>query len=325
MAFIEFKNISKEFKITRPEKSIIKSLFHREYEIKQAVNDVSFDIEKGEIVGYIGPNGAGKSTTIKILSGILTPTSGTATVGGIVPYENRRENNMRMGVVFGQRSQLYWDLPMRETFGLYKKMYRIDDVRFKQNLDFYIELLEMEDFLSTPVRQLSLGQKMRGNIAIALLHDPDIVYLDEPTIGLDVVAKSRIRDFIREVNREKKTTFILTTHDMSDIEAVCKRLIMIDKGRKLYDGTLSDFKATYSGGNVLIADFGDANEVVMFDPRLTISKREDSRYYITFRKEEISPMDALKAITENYKITDFMMRESDIEEIVKDIYAAEKK
>ena len=277
MSYIEVKNVTKEFKITKREKGFagaVKSLIHREYTVKKAVDDISFNVEQGELVGYIGPNGAGKSTTIKMMAGILTPSAGKITVGGIVPYENRSENNMRMGVVFGQRSQLYWDLPMGETFELYRKMYRIDDVTFKRNVDFFVEMLEMAPFLNTPVRQLSLGQKMRGNIATALLHDPPIVYLDEPTIGLDVLAKSRIRSFIKEVNREKNTTLILTTHDMDDIEAICNRLIMIDNGRKLYDGSLAGFKEAYTGGSVLSVEFETEDAIILDDPRLKSKKKK---------------------------------------------------
>ncbi len=322
MSFIEVEHLSKEFKITKREKgalNAIKSMIHREYTIKKAVDDISFSVEQGELVGYVGPNGAGKSTTIKMLSGILTPTSGKVTVGGIVPYENRKENNMRMGVVFGQRSQLYWDLPMGETFELYKRMYKIDEEKFRRNVEFYTELLDMKPFLNTPVRQLSLGQKMRGNIAIALLHDPPIVYLDEPTIGLDVLAKSRIRTFIKEVNREKNITLILTTHDMDDIEAICNRLILIDNGKKLYDGGLEEFRNTYAGGNLLVADF-DADEVVMPDPRLKLIKEEGPRRWISFRKDEIAPMEALNLITARYQLSDFSMQEADIEETIKNIY-----
>ena len=323
MSYIEVKNITKEFKITKRSQGIsgaLKSMFHREYTIKKAVDDISFSVDQGELVGYIGPNGAGKSTTIKMMSGILTPSAGKITVGGIVPYENRRENNMRMGVVFGQRSQLYWDLPMGETFALYKKMYRIDDAVFKRNVDLFVEMLEMEPFLHIPVRQLSLGQKMRGNIATALLHDPPIVYLDEPTIGLDVLAKSRIRSFIKEINREKNTTLILTTHDMDDIEAICSRLIMIDEGKKIYDGSLSSFKELYTGGSVLIATFDTEEAITLADPRLTVQKEEGSRKWILFKKSEITLIEAIEAVQRQYKISDLSIQEAGIEETVKEIY-----
>lgn len=327
MAFIEMENVTKEFKIFKREdgvKNAFKSIFKRSYETKTAVDNISFKVNKGELVGYIGPNGAGKSTTIKMLSGILVPTSGKVIVDGRSPYKNRRENAMNMGVVFGQRSQLYWDLAMGETFDLYKKMYRIDDVTFKRNVAFYVELLEMSDFLKTPVRQLSLGQKMRANIALALLHDPPIVYLDEPTIGLDVIAKSRIRRFLKEVNKEKNTTLLLTTHDMDDIEAICNRLIMIDKGAVIYDGSLDNFKSAYTGGHILLADFLDDN-VVLEDNRMQIIKEEGTRKWILFKKDQINPVEAINILTEKYTIKDFSLKEPDIEETVKEIYEKKTK
>ena len=241
MSFIEVRDLCKDYRIAQTEKGFagaVKSLFHREYRVKSAVRDVSFSIERGEIVGYIGPNGAGKSTTIKMLSGVLIPTSGTVSVGGIVPYKDRKENAKHIGVVFGQRSQLYWDLPISDTFDLYESLYDTPRDVFRKNCAFYTELLGMGEFIDQPVRQLSLGQKMKANVAIALLHDPDVLYLDEPTIGMDVVVKERIRAFLKELNRAYGTTILLTTHDMTDIEKVCARAIMINKGKKLFDGTL---------------------------------------------------------------------------------------
>ena len=232
MSYIEVNDLCKEYRVAKTGKGIggaIKSLFHREYTVKEAVRHVNFSVEKGEIVGYIGPNGAGKSTTLKMLSGILIPTSGTVQVGGIVPYERRRENAKRIGVVFGQRSQLYWDLPVSDTFDLYESLYDIPHETFRKNCDLFTELLDMGGFLDQPVRQLSLGQKMKANIAVALLHDPAVLYLDEPTIGLDVVSKKVLRQAIKAINREKGTTVMLTTHDMDYIEAVCNRLIMINE------------------------------------------------------------------------------------------------
>jgi len=251
---IEAERLTKEYKIYRSGepgqgwRTGIRSFFARPYEVKQAVQSINFHIPQGELVGFIGPNGAGKSTTIKMLSGVLTPTSGTVRVNGLVPSENRKRNGMQIGVVFGQRSQLFWDLPMEETFLLLRRMYRIPPDRFKRNVDFMIELLEMDSFYRTPVRQLSLGQKMRANLAASLLHDPAVLYLDEPTIGLDIVAKAKIRGFLRELNREKRTTVLLTTHDMDDIDEVCQRLMLIDKGVLIHDGTLSAFKHTYGQG-----------------------------------------------------------------------------
>lgn len=322
MAFIQVENITKDFKVYKREKgflSSVKSLFHREYEIKRAVENISFSVEKGELVGYIGPNGAGKSTTIKMLSGILVPTEGSIRVDGRVPYLNRKENAMHIGVVFGQRTQLYWDLPMEETFELFKKMYKIDNTVYKRNLDYFVELLEMEEFIRRPVRQLSLGQKMRAELAIALLHDPEVVYLDEPTIGLDVVAKSRMRKFVREINKVKKTTFILTTHDMDDIDQICERLIMIDKGRILYDGLLERFKNEYGNEYMINAVFNDEIDKLK-DNRLKIVKEEGPRKYIIFDKNDISVGEAVSFLTRNYEIADFSVKEPDIEDIVRSIY-----
>lgn len=322
MPIIELNEVSKTFKVHKRTTgfwSTLGSLVRREYETKTAVERISFAIEPGELVGYIGPNGAGKSTTIKMLSGILTPSAGSIRVDGRVPHEERRTNAMHIGVVFGQRSQLYWDLPMLDTFGLYQKMFRIEDGAFKRNVDFYVELLEMGEFLNRPVRQLSLGQKMRAELAVALLHDPKIVYLDEPTIGLDVVAKSRIRTFIREVNKEKGTTVILTTHDMDDIEQICDRIILIDRGAIKYDGTLAAFKSGFSQGHLLSVVFAD-EAVDLAEERLQIVKSEGPRKQIVFRSDQISVAEAISFITRSYKVLDLQLKEPDIEEIIRDLY-----
>ena len=219
-----------------------KALFHREYETVHALRDVSFTINDGEMVGYIGPNGAGKSSTIKILSGILTPDSGTVLVDGRIPYKNRKEHVNRIGVVFGQRSQLWWDVPVIDSFELLKDIYSIPDTQYKDSLEELAELLNLGEILRTPARQLSLGQRMRCEIAASLLHRPKILFLDEPTIGLDAVSKLAVRDFIRKQNLAHRTTVILTTHDMQDIEALASRIILIGKGQILMDGTLEDIK-----------------------------------------------------------------------------------
>jgi ABC-2 type transport system ATP-binding protein len=322
MALIELNDVCKEFKIFKRNKGFIhsvKSIVHREYEIKKAVDHVSFSIEKGELVGYIGPNGAGKSTTIKMLAGILLPTSGSVLVNGRIPYKNRKENAMRIGLVFGQRSQLYWNLPMEETFDLYRKIYRIDKSRFKQNVEFYTALLQMEDFLRTPVRQLSLGQRMRAELVVSLLHDPDILYLDEPTIGLDVLIKRNIRHFIKEINREKKMTVMLTTHDMDDIEQICSRIITIDKGKIVYDGDIDAFKDRFGNGHTLVVDFQDEH-VAIRDARLKVVKEEGARKWILFNKEQISVAEAITWVARNYEITDIQVKEPGIEEAVRGIY-----
>ena len=242
---ITMEHVCKSYKIAKRNAGFgeaCRALFHREYEVIHALNDVSFTINDGEMVGYIGPNGAGKSSTIKILSGILTPDSGTVLVDGRTPYKNRVEHVREIGVVFGQRSQLWWDVPVIDSFELLKDIYSIPDRVYRSNLEELTELLNLEEFLKTPTRQLSLGQRMRCEIAASLLHSPKILFLDEPTIGLDAVSKLAVRDFIKKQNELHKTTVILTTHDMQDIEALTKRIILIGKGQILMDGTLEDIK-----------------------------------------------------------------------------------
>jgi ABC-2 type transport system ATP-binding protein len=321
VALIEMKNINKEFQVHKREKGFIngvKSLIHRKYETVRAVSDMNFNIERGELVGYIGQNGAGKSTTIKMLSGILVPTSGEVTVNGITPHKNRRENAMHIGVVFGQRSQLNWDLPMEDTFDLYRKMYKVSYENYKRNVDFFVELLGMQDFLRKPVRQLSLGQKMRAEIAISLLHDPDILYLDEPTIGLDVLVKEKIRSFIRELNAEKKTTVILTTHDMTDIDTICDRIIMIDKGKKLIDEPLEKFKGKYNNEYLLEVEFVDVPQVI--DSRLTPKVIKGNRITYLCSKKDLSTKQALTYIINNFDVEDVSVKMVDIDEIVRTLY-----
>lgn len=242
---IEFNDICKSYRVARREPGFfkaVKSVFQREYVTIQAINHISFSIDDGEMVGYIGPNGAGKSTTIKILSGILTPDSGTCVVNGQVPWKDRKEYVRQIGVVFGQRSQLWWDIPVMDSFELLQTIYSIPAPRYRNKLDELTQLLHLEDILKTPTRQLSLGQRMRCEIAASLLHEPALLFLDEPTIGLDAVSKIAVRDFIKKMNEEHKTTVILTTHDMQDIEAITNRVILIGRGQKLMDGTLEDLR-----------------------------------------------------------------------------------
>lgn len=253
---IELKGISKSFRVSKRDAGLnkaLKSLFKREYETVNALSDVSFKIEKGEMVGYIGPNGAGKSTTIKIMSGILTPDSGDCLINGRTPWKDRINHVRDIGVVFGQRSQLWWDVPVVDSFELLKDIYKISDSKFKSNMNMLIEMLNIEDIIRTPARQLSLGQRMRCEIAASLLHDPKILFLDEPTIGLDAVSKIAVRDFIKDINRENRTTVILTTHDMQDIEALTNRIILIGKGRVLQDGSLEDLKQNRKGNETMDA------------------------------------------------------------------------
>lgn len=322
MSLIRVHELTMVFKVNILRRGIwsnIRSLLKRSYRLVTALDHVSFDIAEGEIVGYIGPNGAGKSTTIKVLAGVLVPTEGDVLVDGVVPHKNRMENARRIGVVFGQRTHLHWDLPVIDSFDLYKAMYAIDVVRYKRNLGFFTELLDLGEMLVKPVRQLSLGQKMRCELAGALLREPKILYLDEPTIGLDVVARGKILDFILQVNRERKTTIIITTHNMDDIEYLCNRLIMIDKGHIIYDGGLAEFKKRYGGDHDLIVDFA-ADGVEVDDPRFKVRKREGQRLHLSFSSNELSVAEALAFISKSYEIRGMTFTEPDIEGIVKRMY-----
>ena len=261
---ITMEHVCKSYKIAKRNAGFgeaCKSLFHRKYEIIHALNDVSFTIQDGEMIGYIGPNGAGKSSTIKILSGILTPDSGTVNVDGQVPYKHRLEYVRQIGVVFGQRSQLWWDVPVIDSFELLKDIYSISQSQYKQNLEELTELLNLTELLRSPARQLSLGQRMRCEIAAALLHSPNILFLDEPTIGLDAVSKLAVRDFILKQNKIHGTTVILTTHDMQDIEALAGRIILIGKGQILMDGTLDDIRTGDSNIDETIAELYRSYEI----------------------------------------------------------------
>jgi ABC-2 type transport system ATP-binding protein len=294
-------------------------LFSRTYEEKAAVEGVSFSLEPGEIVGYIGPNGAGKSTTIKMLTGILVPTSGTVRVAGIVPYEARELNAENIGVVFGQRSQLYWDLPLRESFELLRSIYDIPRDRYAANLAEFTELLDLGRFMSTPVRQLSLGERMRGDFAGAMLHDPKIVYLDEPTIGLDVVAKEAIREFISRVNRERGTTVILTTHDLADVERLSKRIVLIDEGRVIYDGALERLREEYGTHRTLVITLADTYPEVQIEGGV-VESRESNVVRVRFDRREQSAEAMIRRVMERYAISDIAIVEPDIETIVRRLY-----
>ncbi|MBP2242036.1 ABC-2 type transport system ATP-binding protein [Cytobacillus eiseniae] len=322
MPIIEVENVRKEFKIAKREagmKGALKSLVKREYIKKEAVNDISFSINEGEIVGYIGPNGAGKSTTIKMLTGILVPSAGRVQVNGLVPYENRQENAKSIGVVFGQRSQLWWDLPTIESFELLKAIYQVPDQRYKKNMATFTEILGLDEFLNTPVRQLSLGQRMRADIAASLLHDPPILFLDEPTIGLDVVAKERMRTFIKEINQERNITVILTTHDMEDIEKLCERMILIDHGMKVYDGEIAMIKERFGKIRTLIVDLEESAERLQLLGG-EVCKEESSRCWIKFNRDEVSASDLIAQITKTHSIKDLTVEEPAIESIISRIY-----
>ncbi|HEY8313668.1 MAG TPA: ATP-binding cassette domain-containing protein [Candidatus Baltobacteraceae bacterium] len=315
----ELRKVFRSVKRSTGPAGALRTLFSRDYEDKVAVCDVDIDLEAGELVGYIGPNGAGKSTTIKMLTGILVPTSGSIEVAGVVPYERRRENARNIGVVFGQRSQLYWDLPLVESFELLRAIYSIPRDRYARNVAHFIEILEMEPFLRTPVRQLSLGQRMRGDFAAAMLHDPKIVYLDEPTIGLDVVAKEAIREFVRRINQERGTTIILTTHDLADVERLCRRIVLIDNGRVIYDGGVERIKAQYGTHRTLVLHFAEPQA----DPRLTgaeVIEHDPTVARFRFDRNGVRADQLIREATERYEIRDVSIEEPDLESIIRRIY-----
>ena len=297
----------------------LRTLFSQSYEDRVAVAGVSVSLEAGELVGYIGPNGAGKSTTIKMLTGILVPTSGEARVAGIVPWERRKENARNIGVVFGQRSQLYWDLPLVESFELLRAIYGIPAERYRRNLDEFVELLEMEEFLRTPVRQLSLGQRMRGDFAAAMLHGPSIVYLDEPTIGLDVVAKEAIRQFIARVNAERGTTVILTTHDLADVERLCRRIVLIDKGTVIYDGDIDRIKGEYGRFRTLVVHLCEPVERPALDGA-ELAGQDGSTVRFRFDRNVRSADQLVRQASERYRVEDISIEEPDLESIIRRIY-----
>jgi ABC-2 type transport system ATP-binding protein len=322
MAIIEAIGLRKVFRSVERQPGIggaIGALFSRTYVEKVAVDDVNFALQPGELVGYIGPNGAGKSTTIKMLTGILVPTSGALRVAGIVPHAHRMANATNIGVVFGQRSQLYWDLPLRESFELLRSIYDVPRDRYLQNMKHFAEILDLDRFLATPVRQLSLGERMRGDFAAAMLHDPKIVYLDEPTIGLDVVAKEAIRAFIGAVNRERGTTVILTTHDLADVERLSRRIILIDEGIVIYDGSLERLREEYGTHRTLVATLAESYPDVAVVGTEMVG-REANTVRLRFNRREITAEALIRRVTERYQITDVSIIEPDIETIVRRIY-----
>ncbi|MEG6522504.1 ABC transporter ATP-binding protein [Desulfotomaculum sp. 1211_IL3151] len=322
MSLIEVKHLYKQYDVAKRQEGMwgaVRSLFHREYLSKMAVQDISFTIKAGEVVGYIGPNGAGKSTTIKMLTGILVPTSGDILINGIVPYKERQKNARQIGVVFGQRTQLWWDLPAIESFELLKQVFQIPQQRYRKNMDTFAEILGLGEFMQTPVRQLSLGQRMRADIAASLLHDPSILFLDEPTIGLDVVAKERMRTFIKEINQERGVTVILTTHDMSDIEKLCRRMILIDKGQVMYDGELAKIKEKFGQHRLLIIDL-EGEESGFSMAGAEVIREEGNRKWLRFNRRQISASQLINQISERYEIKDLAISDPEIDEMIRQIY-----
>lgn len=328
MSFIEVKEVSKTFKVSKRSAGIpgmLANLVVPKYEKKVAVEDISFSIEEGEMVGFIGPNGAGKSTTIKMLSGILYPDKGSIKVNNYTPYKQRKDYVGSIGVVFGQKSQLQWDLPVIDSFELLRAIYRIPEEVYKKNLQRFIDMLDMAGFINQPVRQLSLGQRMRADIVAALLHSPKIVFFDEPTIGVDVVGKETIRNFICELNERDKVTMIFTTHDMQDIEKTCKRLVIIDKGSKVYDGSLSGIRDTYGTTRQLDVEFAtdctvapiDKVEIIETDAPGGRKKR------FLFENREVQIDSLMSTLLTSYHIRDLTVSEPEIEGLIRKIYNGE--
>jgi len=322
MAMIETADLRKVFRSVVRKPGIggaLGALFSREYEEKAAVDGVTMSLEPGELVGYLGPNGAGKSTTIKMLTGILVPTSGLIRVAGLVPHKQRLENAQNIGVVFGQRSQLYWDLPLRESFALLRSIYDVPRDRYRQNMQRFCEILDLERFMGTPVRQLSLGERMRGDFAAAMLHDPKVVYLDEPTIGLDVIAKEAVREFIARVNRENGTTVILTTHDLADIERLAKRVILIDEGTVIFDGRLERLRNEYGTHRTLVITLADSYPDVEVEGA-QLESREANVVRLRFDRRRVSAEQLIRRAMERYAISDLAIIEPEIDSIVSRIY-----
>ncbi|MBV8246442.1 MAG: ATP-binding cassette domain-containing protein [Candidatus Eremiobacteraeota bacterium] len=322
MPIIRTDDLCKTFRSVKRESGpggALRTLFSRAYVEKAAVSHVTMSLEAGELVGYIGPNGAGKSTTIKMLTGILVPTSGSIEVAGLTPYRSRRENARNIGVVFGQRSQLYWDLPLVESFELLRAIYSVPRDRYRQNMKRFTEMLEMEPFLNTPVRQLSLGQRMRGDFAAAMLHDPKIIYLDEPTIGLDVVAKEAIREFIRDVNTERGTTVILTTHDLADVERLSRRIILIDNGTIIYDGPIERIKEQYGTHRTLVLTLAEPTHDAGL-PNAELISNEGRVLRYRFDRRTVRADELIRIAMARYPITDISIEEPELESIIRRIY-----
>ncbi|HUY14561.1 MAG TPA: ATP-binding cassette domain-containing protein [Terriglobia bacterium] len=324
---IDVKDLCKDFRTFRRREGVwgaIQNLFVRDRITVRAVDRVAFSIERGEMVGYIGANGAGKSTTIKMLTGILVPTSGRIIANGFVPYRDRRKYTKELGVVFGQRTQLWWDIAVIESFKLLKEIYEISDHDYRQRLGVFSEILSVKDYLYTPVRKLSLGERMRCDLAAALLHNPPLLFLDEPTIGLDVVAKDHIREFLKEINRVSRTTVLLTTHDLSDIEELCSRIIIIDRGKILFDGQLADMKARHARYNQVKFFLKDRSQVARLgdvtNDGVSCNRLDELTYVMRFDRAKHSTAEVIRSLVNRLEVKDIFVEEEPIEEIVKRIY-----
>ena len=326
-SIIEIKNVSKEFKVLNRREGLkgsLMDLFSRDYKIVKAVDDISMTIEPGEIVGYLGPNGAGKSTTIKMMTGVLEPSSGEILVNGKIPYKNRTENAQQIGVVFGQRSQLWWALPLIESFKILKDIYMIPDSDYNNMLEFYKSLVDIDDLLHKPVRQMSLGQRTLSDILAAFLHNPAIVFLDEPTIGLDVSMKAKIRTIIKGLNKEKKTTVILTTHDMGDVDALCERIVIIDHGKMLYDNDIEHLKGFFGSYRTLKVRVDDdlkvESEIIQGEFADLQVTSDDEWISILVDEDKIGVIDVFGTLQKTHKISDMQIEEISTEDVIKKIY-----
>ena len=319
---ITVKGLSKSFKVPKRSSGLrqaFKSLFYREYTLVEALNDITFSIEPGEIVGYIGPNGAGKSTTIKMMSGILVPDHGTCNIMGYTPWKDRAQYVKNIGVVFGQRSQLWWDVPVIDSFELLRDIYKVSESEYKTNLELLVEILELKDLIYTPVRQLSLGQRMRSEIAASLLHSPKILFLDEPTIGLDAVSKIAVRNFIKEYNRERKLTVILTTHDMNDIEALANRIILIGKGHLLFDGKLGDLRGQFGSFKTITVDH-DGHGMIPSIPGTSILSSSSQRFTLSVDTKMVPISNVIADISKKVVLSDVSIEAQPIEDIIVQLY-----
>lgn len=335
MKMIDVEGLNKSFRVAQRRVGMVgalRSVIDPHVRIVEAVRNLSMQVERGEMIGLVGPNGAGKSTTIKMLTGILKPTSGNVHVAGLIPIQQRRELAARIGVVFGQRTQLWWDLPLIDSLRLLRHLYRVPEARHATNLAQMRTMLDLDEFIQTPVRQLSLGQRMRGDLAAALLHEPELLYLDEPTIGLDVVAKARIREFLLELNARKETTVILTTHDMDDIEMLCPRMMIIDHGQKLYDGTVTSIRERFGGDRTLIAVLDAAalaglpqdarGQPVLNElpPHVQHVRSEGPRLWLKFGRDAMPAHELVAWLGARHQLHDVTFQEPEIEDIIRRIY-----
>lgn len=335
MSLIHIQNLNKHFKVLNRREGIggaFRDLFSGSYRTVKAVDDISFDIEAGEIVGYIGPNGAGKSTTIKMMTGILKPSGGVLQVNGLMPYNNRIKQAQIMGVVFGQRTQLWWDLPVIESFKILREIYKVDQKTFDEHMGMFNELVGLKALYSQQVRTLSLGQRMLCDIAASFLHNPQVVFLDEPTIGLDISVKAKIRSLIKTLNAQRNTTIILTTHDLGDVEALCHRIIIIDKGKILYDGDIKRVTALFGAYRTLklqIDDYNDATIIALqdklterfgLDNGSTIAQTEEFWTDVTFDQARTPLSDVLAVVMSNFKVSDVRVVEISMENVVQQVY-----